>query len=450
MTKRLLALAVFLLACASLPAQAPGGAHLSADPQIRAARGMVRSGRFREALRVLRPLVAAHPDQTDVRFLIGLAAMGASRRVRDEARKRALLDEAIASLRAILVARPELTRVRLELARAFFLKRDDDLARRHFERVLAGRPPPALAANVRRYLRVMRARRGWSARFGFAIAPDSNVNAASDAEIIWIRGLPFRWSEESRATSGTGVVLWGGVGWEHPLTDRLRLRTGADASRLDHEERRFDQTFLSLHAGPRVLVDAKTEVSLLASARLRWSGGAPYTRELGARVEAERRLARGLLVGGGASWHRRQYLKRDRLDGPVGDLFLGAVWLPRPTVRATLFAGLARERPETRLWRNESLWARGGVSLALPLGFTVGATAEVRRTKYEGDWAPLAPAGDSRADRTRILRLSVLHRAVTAFGFSPQVALVNETRASNAQLYDYRRDRLELRFVRQF
>ena len=56
------------------------------------------------------------------------------------------LDEAIAAFRAILVDSPELVRVRLELARAFFLKGEDTLARRHFEQVLAGRLPPPVAA----------------------------------------------------------------------------------------------------------------------------------------------------------------------------------------------------------------------------------------------------------------------------------------------------------------
>ena len=39
---------------------------------------------------------------------------------------------AIAAFRAMLVRRPELVRVRLELARAFFLKEEDRLAERHF------------------------------------------------------------------------------------------------------------------------------------------------------------------------------------------------------------------------------------------------------------------------------------------------------------------------------
>ena len=58
--------------------------------------------------------------------------------------------------------------------------------------------------------------------------------------------------------------------------------------------------------------------------------------------------------------------------------------------------------------------------------------------------------GSAREDETRILRLSLLNRAFTVFGFSPQLVLVNEERTSNAQLYDYQRNRAELRFQRLF
>ncbi len=79
-------------------------------------------------------------------LLYGLAALGAAQRadVGEEARG-ALLDEAAAAFHSMLVGRPDLVRVRLELARAFFLKGEDSLARQHFERVLAGEPPAGAA-----------------------------------------------------------------------------------------------------------------------------------------------------------------------------------------------------------------------------------------------------------------------------------------------------------------
>ena len=100
-------------------------------------------------------------DLTAARFRLGMAAMQLATRAEPDKREE-LLDKAIAAFRAILVKQPELVRVRLELARAFFLKEEDRLARRHFELVLAGKPPAGVALNVNRFLSVMRARKRWS------------------------------------------------------------------------------------------------------------------------------------------------------------------------------------------------------------------------------------------------------------------------------------------------
>lgn len=444
------ALAVVLLLQAPFPA-AFADSHLSSDPRIKHARSLVEGGRFDEALSVLRPLAPDHPDRTDVRFLIGLAAIGASGRTAREERKTVLLDEAIAALRAILFDRPGLVRVRLELARAFFLKGEDGLSRKHFERVLAGRPPPAVAANVHRFLRAIRARRRWNAWFGFDVAPDTNVNAASDADAIHILGLPLRLDEDARARSGFGVVLRGGGEYQHPLTGRMRLRAGADVARREYAGREFDQTVGSAHLGPRILASEDTEFSLLATTGRRWRAGRPYSRDLGIRFEAERRLSRRLTARGHGAWRRRTYRRNDdSLDGPLVDVSLGVSWLVRPTVRTDAAVGYVRERPKSLVWRNAGPWARLGASFALPLGFTLGGSAELRWTGYEGRWWPYVPDGSSRRDRTTILRVSTFNRAFTVFGFSPRLALVNEARGSNAQLYDYRRTRLEVGFVQQF
>ena len=430
---------------------APDRSHLSSDPRVQEARTLVQNGRFDEALTVLRPLVSTHSDRTDVLFLVGLAAIEAARARGETAERDALLAEAVTALRAILVDRPDLVRVRLELARAFFLQGEDSLSREHFERVLAGEPPAAMAVNIRRFLEVIRARRRWSGYFGAAIAPDSNINAASDTKTIHIHGLPFRLDNDSGARSGVGVVVWGGGEYQHPSSSSLRMRIGADITRLEYAGGNFDRTLVSGHAGPRWLVDRDTEASLLASLRRRSAGGAPSSHDLGARLEVGRRFTRRLTMRGKASWHWREYRRSvDPLDGPILDLMLGAVWLATPTVRTDAAVGYTRERPKTLMRRNSGRWARIGVSAALPLGITLEVGGALRWTEYEGRWSPFTPGGTAREDRTRTLHASAFHRALTILGFSPQLTLVNEARRSSAQLHDYKRNRVELRFVKQF
>ncbi len=429
---------------------AEGREHLSSDPQVNQARTLIKDRRFDEALSILRPLAADHADQTDVLFLLGLAASRASRQPDIEADAGdALLDEAITAYHTILIDRPELVRVRLELAQALFLKGEDELAQRQFERVLAGRPGAAVASNVHRFLNAIRERRRWSSYFGISLAPDSNLNASSGEEVIEIGGLPFRLDDSSDEQSGIGMVFWGGGEYQYPLGERWRLRTGVDLARREYAGRDFDQTFVSAQIGPRWLAGPVTEFSLLGGTRRRWLAGRSHSREHGLRLEAEHRLTRRLTSYMRLSWHRRGYQRRTGLDGPVTAFSLGGSWLATSTTRIDAAFGYGRERPDSLVWRNRALWLRLGASRALPLGFTVGASGELRRTEYEGNWSPFTD-GSSREDRTRIVRLSASNRAFTLHGFSPQLQLVNERRNSNAQLYGYDRNRLELRFVRQF
>ena len=81
----------------------------------------------------------------------------------------------------------------------------------------------------------------------------------------------------------------------------------------------------------------------------------------------------------------------------------------------------------------------------------MGVNAELRSTGYQGGWFPYVTTDNSsREDEVRIFSASIFNRGFTTFGFSPQLVVVNEKRESNAQLYDYKRTRAELRFVRQF
>ena len=433
---------------------------LSPAPEATGAAGLamasalIRQGRFADALGVLRPLAGGREADPNVLFQIGLAAIGASQRPGVAAAEReALLDEAISSFRAMLVDRPGLVRVRLELARAFFLKGEDDLSRGHFEHVLAGNPPPPVVYNVRRFLAQIRVRRRWSLHTGFALAPDTNIGATSGESIIYIdiggQRLPFRRDAEELTTSGIGLSLWTGGEYQYPLDERLRLRAGANVSRREYAGSRFDQTFVSGHAGPRWLLGRNTEASVLASVQRRWSAGVQDHDLLGVPLEAGHRFTRRVTAIARISWHDRNYRTRTYLDGPVADVSLSGAWVVTPTVRADAAMGWGRERPEAEAWRHDRRWVRAGVSVALPRGFTVGGSGELRRTDYEGNWFPHT-SGEPREDRTRSLRASVHNRALAWKGFSPQISLVHEVRKTNAQLYDYERSGGELRFVRPF
>ncbi len=438
------------------PPSPPPPAAAPADGSLFGARALLEAGRFMEALALLKPAVAGEAVDADALFLYGLAALGAAERpgVGEEVRG-ALLDEAVAAFHAMLVARPGLVRVRIELARAFFLKGEDSLARRHFEQALAGEPPAAVAANIRRFLQLIRSRRRWEAHFGAALAPDSNLNAASGVRTVWIdvggQRLPFTFRGDRSPKSGLGVSVWGGGEYQYPLAPRWRLRAGADAGIRDYKGGRFDGHYAAAHIGPRRLLDARTEASLLATVRRHWSGGAPETDRYGLRLEAERRLTPRLGLYARLGAVRRNCRDCDWLDGPAIEAALGASWVALPVLRVFGEAGWNRSRAKAEHWRSDGPEASLGASLALPAGFTLGARASMRRTNYRGGGAlHLTMDRKPRQDRDRTLSLSVHNRAFTVLGFSPRLSFVNERRRTNAQALAYKRNRAELSFVRQF
>ena len=393
-------------------------------------------------------------DNIAGRFEAGMAAMEAGADL-PEGPREAKFDEAIALFRSILVDDPSLVRVRLELARGFFLKGEDTLARRHFRLVLAGKPPQAVAANIARFLGIMRARRRWDAWFGAALAPDSNLNTASGTRTIWIdfagQRLPFQRQGDIEAESGVGVSMWGGGEYQYPLNPQTRLRAGAGASMREYKGRDFDRRSAHAHIGPRRLLGPRTEASLLAVANRQWSAGVPDTDEFGVRLEGKHRLTPRLALDARLGARRRNIRDRDWLDGPVGEVGIGLSWTALPVLRLDARAGHHWSRANGEHWRTRGPDASLGATLALPAGFTLGARAAMRWTDYQGrGFAHNTIDGEPREDRTQLLSLSVHNRAVTVLGFSPRLSLVNEQRETNAQALDYERNRAELSFVRQF
>ena len=136
-----------------VPPSPPAASGAAAQAEAKA---LIDAGRFGAALALLGPLLQGERVAANTLFLYGLAALGASQHpgIPDDVRDR-LLDDAIVAFRTLLFNDPGLVRVRLELARAFFLKGEDDLAQRHFEQILAGDPcrrrwPPTCRASSTR------------------------------------------------------------------------------------------------------------------------------------------------------------------------------------------------------------------------------------------------------------------------------------------------------------
>ena len=422
------------------------------DTQVGAAAALLGEGQWEEAFAILRPLVARDPRAGDLLFETGMATLGAAHRPGiGEAERDGLLDVSIAAFRAILAANPEVTRVRLELGRAFFLKRQDGLARRQFERVLAGDVPAPVVANVNRFLAEIRARRRWSAHGGVGLAPDTNIGAAPAQEAQFINTpfgrLPF--TPDEKPTSGVGASLWGGWEYERPLGERTRLRFGGNISRREYAGSRFDRMTLGTHVGPRWLITPGTEASLLAQASRHWSGPGFSHEELGLRFEGQHSRGLRTRLSFNGSWRERSWQGQPGRDGPVVNLGFGVRYRATPVLALNVSMSWERDRPEQPTSRNKSYGLSLGADRDMPRGFTVGLDASLSWTRYD-EIGFTTSDGQRREDRTTGMSVNLTKRDLTIGGFSPRLTLGHTVRDSNAVFQDYKRTYGEINFVRQF
>ena len=164
------------------------------------ARDLMKQGRLAEAATILDARLARAPRDVQARFLKGMIALAGNDH-----------REAIRAFRAILIDQPGAARVRLELARAFFLAKDYRNSFTHFQFALASNPPEVVKSHIRQYLGAIREAKSLSYTASFAVAPDTNLNAGSSAREVSLFGLPFDLSEDARRRSGVGVAIEAGA-----------------------------------------------------------------------------------------------------------------------------------------------------------------------------------------------------------------------------------------------
>ena len=420
-------------------------------------RTLIRASSLCVVLSFLPTVLVLGQDASDIapRFQAGMKALAGASNMEEGKEREAALNEAIGNFRSILVNNPELVRVRLELAHALFLKGKDTLARRHFEQVLAGNLPPAVALNVARFLRDIRARRKWIANFGMAVAPDSNPDFASGDKTVWVDTafgrIPFILDNERNRKSDLGILLWGGGEYQHPVSPRLRLRAGVDAVAREYQGRRYDRHSLAAFLGPRWLVNDRTEASLLATAERQWLGRRPGWDLYGLRLEGEHVLTPRLALQARLGLQYRNYLGGGQLDGPLGDVAMGTTWAVLPVLRVFGEAGYEMAHTRSASWRNKGPFMRLGANLDLPAGFTLRSAFSLQKLDYLGDANSVSALdGKPRQDHLETISVSVHNRALSLFGFSPSISLVRERRATNAQTLDFKRNRAELSLIRLF
>lgn len=400
-----------------------------------AARELMNQGRLDDAAMILDARLTAQPNDVQARFLKGMIAVAKNNN-----------PQAIRIFRSILIDEPKAGRVRLELARAFFLAKDYGNALRQFQFALAGDPPPEVAANIGRYMAAIRDAKTVSYNFGIAIAPDSNLNTGSTAREVTLFGLPFDLSEDARQRSGVGLALEAGGEWAPRIGEGKRLRLGLSGQRREYSGSDFDDMTIAGYAGPRLVV-GRLDLSLLGTGYKRWYGASPYNQAIGGRAEATYHLSPRLAVSGAASaqWVRHRHA-RER-DGRLASVNAGAFHALTSSSGVTAKAGISRHDARIAPYSSWSGFAAAGYYRDLPMGFSVYVEPAFSFSRYD---EALVGFGRRRSDRTQTVLVTLLNRHLVLTRLTPRIAYTFTRQTSTIPLYEFTRSRIEIGFTSTF
>ncbi|MEY4643046.1 MAG: hypothetical protein RLZZ227_3040 [Pseudomonadota bacterium] len=199
-----------------------GQAQSALDPTVSQLNDLVTQGRYEQAHTFALQNMDQYEGEPEFDFLYGLAAMETGRPT-----------EAVFALERIAYSYPDQKRVKLELARAFYLTNNLPVARQLFEEVLTTDPAPNVQTNIRAFLAQIDAReenlRG-SLNFYVVsgIGNDTNINSATELGVIPTPIGDVELSANGQSIDDSYADAGGGATYAKPFSKTSALTLSAN------------------------------------------------------------------------------------------------------------------------------------------------------------------------------------------------------------------------------
>ncbi|MCY3822331.1 MAG: surface lipoprotein assembly modifier [Nitrospinae bacterium] len=400
------------------------------------ARLLIKAGRFRDArvfLEQARP--ATEEKKIERRFLLGKVYM-----------RLGMPRKAAEQFEAIFIIRPDLTRVRLELASAQFAAGFDEKAKRHFELSLADGLPSSVENTVEGFIHAIDVRKRWSLHLSAALLPETNAVRRTGNRTVQIGGATFRLNEDAREAPGVGTQLAGGAAFSPRIADDVRGHFALSTAAKLYEKSQWNDISLIGEVGLTRLFDGGALSGGLRAGR-RWTGSEGFQSSAGPWASFDRRTSRRIRIRLRTHLDYRKHDERDDLDGWRVSL--------NPSIRyvldsrTVLEAGPIFEAIEARKEHRSSrlFGLSGGVSRAFRNGIFVSLSASLQMQRYRAT-DPLF--GMKREDTAARLSIKVVNRSLRFAGFAPYAGYSYEKNRSNISLYEYENHGLLMGLSRDF
>ncbi|KQV56022.1 MULTISPECIES: surface lipoprotein assembly modifier [unclassified Caulobacter] len=355
--------------------------------------------------------------------------------------------EAIALLEAHLTQDDTDAVARYQLGEIHFAARRDRAAALAYRLALSGQLDAPRRSIAAARLAEIETRRDLRLSFSAAVAPDSNINGATNATSVELFGLPFTLSDEARRRGGVSASVGASAERRWRLSGRYAIKGGASTLVVDAPGRTFDQSQWAVRAGPELRLTDQARLDLAATYRDIRFGGAALETWSGAQATLEAYARHDLRWDAQAHLDHIDSHRGPGLDGwsyglQVGRTrFLGpsALWRANVAIDVHDLAEAQAGYREARL--------SAGRLFALPLS-TLAYVEPYAQTRRFADRSSLF--GVRRVDREYGASARLSRRDWLVLGAFPFVQLSASRATSNIVLGRYARQRVEFGFTRDF
>lgn len=419
---------------------APEAGHefsLTPERLFAAAEQLAMERRYKEAIHFLEPLTTnINPDyRAEARARIARIYV-----VQGDYR------EAASWFQKLLDEKPDAAAVRVELADVLLRMGDAGAASRQLRRAAAAKElPAAVTRALGRAGAALRSDAPVQFSFQIGIAPDTNINRATQAQAVDIYGLPFALNQTARAQSGVGLTLGGELTLQHKMGATSRMVASISANGNLYRASAFNDLSLTAGIGPEFFHGSISfRPSIIGGER--WYGSHPLYKLYGLSAALKVSTSKSAQMNFSLTGLRLDYPVRPDLSGP---LYSASIAYERAlSQRASVRLNVSGSRIKTVDASQSSSTLGADMTLSRDVGRIIAYT-KLGFSRTIGD-APFAGFGVARDDRLYEGEIGIIYKRISLWGLSPLIRFKRTENHSPLALYDYRQNRYEFALTKTF
>lgn len=418
---------------------------LSELEAVQVAGNLVATGKYDNALKILTQLPQTGQTSIEIERWYLIAQI--------EQRK-GNINEAIKIYRKLLDEKPDLAKIRYELALCYMHKKQWYRADYHLRLAMAGKDiPEPIKQQMLYYRYVARKNKNWNLWFNLGAAPDNNINQVTGGEEC----ITNQWGTFCRQlpdpVSAVGYNLTVGGNYEFKLTDNWRWKSDGTIYTNIYDKHDYDDFYLSASTGPRYIWK-NGDVWLATTASRRWYGWDPYNWSYGGKLDVNYDFTRKLSTGVSFRILKNTYDEYgDWLDGQTYSSQARVLYYLNSTKYVVLRGGIDRDTAADAIYANWRYLTGIGFGSELPWGFHIYLEPSFIWSNYDGEkWIVKNQTFTQLAERdfTQRYSASLSNNKIDLWGFVPTLTFSYTKRDSNVPNRKYERYTTEFTMHQRF